>query len=86
MFKGLKGEADRDRDGLITLDETYRYVAKKFLNADGDEQYPVKRGTFERSQVFGNNRLMRFLPFETEIKNISEQQRVDHSDFIYKKS
>jgi uncharacterized caspase-like protein len=53
LIEGLKGKADADRDGLITVDEVYRYVSDKVPQATGQEQHPVKKGTVEGRLVLG---------------------------------
>ena len=47
LIEGLKGAADTDRDGLVTVDEAYNYVSKHVPAATAQEQHPVKRGTVE---------------------------------------
>jgi hypothetical protein len=47
LLKGLKGPADADKDGLISVDEAYRYVTTYVPRATGQEQHPVKKGTVE---------------------------------------
>jgi len=53
MVEGLRGRADSDRDGLITVDEAYRYVSDKVTRATGQEQHPVKKGAVEGRLVLG---------------------------------
>jgi hypothetical protein len=47
LLKGLKGPADADKDGLVSVDEAYRYVTTHVPRATGQEQHPVKKGTVE---------------------------------------
>jgi hypothetical protein len=47
LLKGLKGPADADSDGLVSVDEAYRYVTNHVPRATGQEQHPVKKGTVE---------------------------------------
>jgi hypothetical protein len=47
LLKGLKGPADADKDGLVSVDEAYRYVTAHVPRATGQEQHPVKKGTVE---------------------------------------
>jgi hypothetical protein len=47
LLEGLKGRADADNDGLITVDEAYRYVSTNVPRVTGQEQHPVKKGTVE---------------------------------------
>jgi uncharacterized caspase-like protein len=51
LLEGLRGAADTDRDGTVTVDEAYRYVSEKVPRATGQEQHPVKKGTVEGSLV-----------------------------------
>jgi hypothetical protein len=51
LLEGLRGAADTDRDGAVTVDEAYRYVSEKVPHATGQEQHPVKRGSVEGSLV-----------------------------------
>jgi hypothetical protein len=47
MVQGLKGKADADKDGVVTVDEAYQYVSEMVPGATGQEQHPVKKGTVE---------------------------------------
>jgi hypothetical protein len=47
LVEGLKGKADTDKDGTITVDEVYRYVSEAVPRATNQEQHPVKKGTVE---------------------------------------
>jgi hypothetical protein len=47
LLEGLTGAADADKDGLVTVDEAYRYVSTHVPRATGQEQHPVKKGTVE---------------------------------------
>ena len=53
LIRGLEGEADADRDGLITVDEIYNYVYREVPRATGQEQHPLKKGTVEGQLVLG---------------------------------
>ncbi len=53
MIEGLQGKADFDQDGLITVDEAYRYVSAKVPQKTGQEQHPVKKGIVEGQLVLG---------------------------------
>ena len=53
LVQGLKGPADTDGDGLITVDEVYRYVSQMVPAATGQEQHPVKKGSVEGQLVMG---------------------------------
>ncbi|MEW6672612.1 MAG: caspase family protein [Thermodesulfobacteriota bacterium] len=47
LVEGLKGAADTDRDGVVTVDEAYTYVSRQVPAATAQEQHPVKKGTVE---------------------------------------
>jgi hypothetical protein len=53
LLEGLRGNADTDRDGLITVDEVYRYVSNRVPEATNNEQHPVKKGSVEGQLVLG---------------------------------
>ena len=53
LLKGLKGAADFDKDGLVTVDEAYRYVSDNVPKATAQEQHPVKKGAVEGQLVLG---------------------------------
>jgi uncharacterized caspase-like protein len=53
LLEGLRGKADTDRDGLITVDEAYGYVSKHVPQATGQEQNPVKKGTVRGRLILG---------------------------------
>lgn len=53
LLEGLKGEADYDGDGVITLDEIYRYVSTKVPQATGQDQHPVKKGEMTGQIILG---------------------------------
>jgi hypothetical protein len=56
LLEGLRGAADTDRDGTVTIDEAYRYVSEKVPRATGQEQHPVKKGSVEGSLVLSITR------------------------------
>ncbi|MFO7706975.1 MAG: caspase family protein [Desulfobacterales bacterium] len=51
LLEGLRGAADADRDGMVTVDEAYRYVSEEVPRATGQEQHPVKKGEVEGKLV-----------------------------------
>lgn len=57
LIRGLKGEADYDRNNVIRIAELYRYI---FLNVQaytGDQQTPIIKGTYDANMpmaVVGN--------------------------------
>lgn len=53
LLEGLRGPADTDGDGLITVDEAYSYVSRRVPQATGQEQNPVKKGSVEGQLIIG---------------------------------
>lgn len=53
LVEGLKGKADFDQDGLISVDEVYRFVSENVPKATGQEQHPIKKGTVEGRLILG---------------------------------
>jgi uncharacterized caspase-like protein len=53
LIEGLKGRADYDADGMITVDEAYRYVSDAVPRATNQDQHPVKMGAVEGQLVLG---------------------------------
>lgn len=53
LLEGLRGKADTDKDGVITVDEVYGYVSKHVPQATGQDQHPVKKGTVEGRFILG---------------------------------
>jgi uncharacterized caspase-like protein len=51
LLEGLRGPADTDRDGMVSVEEAYRYVTEKVPPATGQEQHPVKKGSVEGTLV-----------------------------------
>ena len=56
LLEGLRGKADLDADGIITVDEAYTYVSKKVSDATGQNQHPVKKGEVEGQLILGTVR------------------------------
>lgn len=46
LHKGLSGQADKNRDRIITARELYDYVHQKVVEISGNEQHPVMWGSF----------------------------------------
>jgi hypothetical protein len=44
LLKGLRGEADRNRDGIVSLNEAYQYVYYKTKDETNGIQYPQFEG------------------------------------------
>jgi Caspase domain len=53
LLEGLRGKADVDGDGMITVDEIYRYVSDKVPQATGQDQHPVRKGEVTGQIVLG---------------------------------
>jgi len=53
LLEGLRGKADLDKDGVITVDEIYRYVSMKVPQATGQNQHPVKKGETTGQIILG---------------------------------
>ncbi|MDD5205977.1 MAG: caspase family protein [Desulfobacterales bacterium] len=53
LLQGLKGEADTDKDRLVTVDEAFGYVSKHVPQATGQEQHPMKKGQVEGKLILG---------------------------------
>ena len=53
LLEGLRGKADLDGDGMITVDEIYRYVSEKVPQATGQDQHPVRKGETTGQIVLG---------------------------------
>lgn len=47
LLKGLKGDGDQDRDGLVTIRELYTYVHAKVREYTAGAQTPVLTGTYD---------------------------------------
>ena len=53
MLEGLKGRADQDGDGIITVSELFSYISRKVPEASAQDQHPVKKGETEGELVIG---------------------------------
>jgi len=53
LLKGLKGGADFDGDGIITVSELFGFLSKKVPEASGQDQHPVRKGETEGELVIG---------------------------------
>ncbi|MCA9471568.1 MAG: caspase family protein [Nitrospira sp.] len=53
LLEGLKGKADFDADGIITVDEAYSYVSTQVPSVTGQNQHPVKKGEVEGQLIMG---------------------------------
>jgi hypothetical protein len=53
LLEGLKGQADQDSDGIITVSELFSYISRKVPEASAQDQHPVKKGETEGELVIG---------------------------------
>jgi len=49
LVNGLKGEADNDGDGYVTIRELYEYVYRKVVDDTGGKQHPDLQGKFDNN-------------------------------------
>lgn len=56
LLEGLKGEADQDADGIITVSELFGYLSRKVPEASGQDQHPVRKGETQGELVIGRIR------------------------------
>lgn len=56
VVKGLEGEADENKDGIVTTDELTNYVQRNVREASGTRQNPTVGGSFD------NNMLLAYIP------------------------
>lgn len=56
LLEGLRGKADYSRDGLVDIDEVYRYLSENVPTATGQRQTPVKKGEVEGTLIVGKVR------------------------------
>ena len=47
LIRGLKGEADKNGNKIVTIQELYDYVYKKVRNYTGNAQSPTLSGEFD---------------------------------------
>jgi uncharacterized caspase-like protein len=53
LLEALQGKGDLDGNGVITVDEVYRYVSIRVPQATGQEQHPVKKGEVRGEIILG---------------------------------
>jgi hypothetical protein len=49
LLKGLKGDADSDSNGIVTIAEAFTYVNTKVRRSTNSQQHPNIQGTFDRN-------------------------------------
>lgn len=47
LIRGLKGEADKDKNKTVTVEELYEFVAQNVRDYTGSRQSPVIKGTYD---------------------------------------
>lgn len=47
LIRGLKGEADQDKNKIVTVEELYEYVSKNVRDYTGNRQSPVIKGSYD---------------------------------------
>ncbi|MBK7935752.1 MAG: caspase family protein [Lewinellaceae bacterium] len=47
LIRGLKGEADKNKDKVVTVEELYDYIAANVRDYTGNRQSPVIKGTYD---------------------------------------
>lgn len=47
LIRGLKGEADENKDKIVSVEELYRYVQRSVREYTGNRQSPVIKGTYD---------------------------------------
>lgn len=53
LLEALRGKGDLDGDGVVSVDEAYRYVSMKVPQATGQDQHPVKKGEMTGQIILG---------------------------------
>lgn len=53
LLEGLKGKADHDTDGIITVSELFSFLSREVPKATGQDQHPVRKGETEGELVIG---------------------------------
>jgi uncharacterized caspase-like protein len=56
LLEGLKGRADHDGDGIITVSELFSYLSRKVPEASSQDQHPVRKGETEGELVIGRTK------------------------------
>ncbi|MCA1960174.1 MAG: ankyrin repeat domain-containing protein [Desulfomonile sp.] len=66
LLEGLRGRADGDGDGLVTISEAYRYVYEKTKRESGGVQHPQFEGTVEGVFAIAHSGRPEQIPVATE--------------------
>jgi hypothetical protein len=51
LIRGLKGEADADKNRIVTVQELYEYITENVKKYTGNRQSPVIKGTYDPSMT-----------------------------------
>ena len=49
LIRGMKGEADKNKDNIVTIKELYEYIYENVKEYTGDKQTPVISGNYENN-------------------------------------
>ena len=52
LIKGLKGAADYNNDGIVTIEEAYKYTSQEVSGYTAGAQTPILTGTFDEKMPF----------------------------------
>ncbi len=55
LLQGMRGKADHDRDGIVSIHEAYRYVSEKVPRETNQTQHPIMKGSMEGIVVMGRS-------------------------------
>lgn len=55
LVEGLRGEADENKDGIVSLREVFNYVSRNVINSTNGKQHPELKGVFSDSLPLGIN-------------------------------
>jgi hypothetical protein len=58
LIKGMKGTADKDRDGIVTIKEVYDYVQQNVRKYTQNNQNPILYGDYDDKMPVGFKRMM----------------------------
>ena len=56
LIRGMKGEADRNEDKIVNVQELYNFVYTNVREYTGNRQSPIIRGDYDRNMTVGVKR------------------------------
>ena len=56
LLRALRGAADADKNGYVTLPEAYEFISRRVMNATGQKQRPMLKGEMSGEIVLSRNR------------------------------